>query len=38
MNQVQVEQKSYQMPPLDGFTIAHFLTVSLPILIPSAAS
>src|SRR5271163_4619774 len=27
MNQVQVEQKSYQMPPQDGFTIAHFLTV-----------
>ena len=28
MNQVQVEQKSYQMPPQDGFTVAHFLTVS----------
>jgi hypothetical protein len=28
MNQVQVEQKSYQMPPLDGFTVAHFLTVA----------
>ena len=28
MNQVQVEQKSYQMPPQDGFTIAHFLTVA----------
>jgi catechol 2,3-dioxygenase-like lactoylglutathione lyase family enzyme len=28
MSQVQVEQKNYQMPPLDGFTIAHFLTVS----------
>ena len=28
MNQVEVEQKSYQMPPLDGFTIAHFLTVT----------
>jgi catechol 2,3-dioxygenase-like lactoylglutathione lyase family enzyme len=28
MNQVQVDQKSYQMPPLDGFTIAHFLTVA----------
>jgi predicted enzyme related to lactoylglutathione lyase len=28
MNQVLVEQKSYQMPPQDGFTIAHFLTVS----------
>jgi hypothetical protein len=23
MNQVQVEQKSYQMPPQDGFTVAH---------------
>ena len=28
MSQVQVEQKNYQMPPQDGFTIAHFLTVS----------
>ena len=28
MNQVQVEQKSYQMPPQDGFTVALFLTVA----------
>ena len=28
MNEVQVEQKSYQMPPQDGFTVAHFLTVA----------
>jgi predicted enzyme related to lactoylglutathione lyase len=28
MNQVEVEQKSYQMPPQDGFTVAHFLTVA----------
>jgi catechol 2,3-dioxygenase-like lactoylglutathione lyase family enzyme len=28
MNQVQVEQQSYQMPPQDGFTVAHFLTVA----------
>ena len=28
MNQVQVDQKSYQMPPQDGFTVAHFLTVA----------
>jgi predicted enzyme related to lactoylglutathione lyase len=28
MNQVQVEQKTYQMPPQDGFSIAHFLTVA----------
>ena len=28
MSQVRVEQKNYQMPPLDGFTIAHFLAVS----------
>ena len=27
MSQVQVEQKNYQMPPQDGFTVAHFLTV-----------
>jgi hypothetical protein len=28
MNQAQVEQKSYQMPPQDGFSVAHFLTVA----------
>lgn len=28
MSEVQVEQKNYQMPPLDGFTIAHFLVVA----------
>ena len=28
MNQAEVEQKSYQMPPQDGFTVAHFLTVA----------
>ena len=28
MSQVQVEQKSYQMPPQEGFTVAHFLTVA----------
>jgi hypothetical protein len=28
MNGVQVEQKSDQMPPQDGFTITHFLTVA----------
>src|SRR6201997_1200976 len=28
MNEVRVEQKSYQMPPQDGFTVAHFLTVA----------
>ena len=28
MTQVQVEQKCYQMPPQDGFTVAHFLTVA----------
>jgi catechol 2,3-dioxygenase-like lactoylglutathione lyase family enzyme len=28
MSGVQVEQKTYQMPPLDGFTIAHFLVVA----------
>jgi predicted enzyme related to lactoylglutathione lyase len=28
MNQVQVEQKTYQMPPQDGITVAHFLTVT----------
>jgi predicted enzyme related to lactoylglutathione lyase len=28
MNQVQVDEKSYQMPPKEGITIAHFLTVA----------
>jgi catechol 2,3-dioxygenase-like lactoylglutathione lyase family enzyme len=28
MSQVQVEQKNYQMPPKDGISIAHFLTVA----------
>src|SRR5262244_4604378 len=28
MNSVQVEHKSYEMPPRDGFTVTHFLTVA----------
>ncbi|MGB6743910.1 MAG: VOC family protein, partial [Terracidiphilus sp.] len=28
MDAVQVEQKSYEMPPHEGFTVAHFLTVA----------
>ncbi|MEI9923685.1 MAG: hypothetical protein WDN50_09405 [Bradyrhizobium sp.] len=28
MSQVQVEQKSYQMPPLEGITVTHFITVA----------
>jgi catechol 2,3-dioxygenase-like lactoylglutathione lyase family enzyme len=28
MNEVAVEQKSYRMPPQDGFTIALFITVA----------
>jgi putative intracellular protease/amidase/predicted enzyme related to lactoylglutathione lyase len=28
MNSVKIDQKSYEMPPLDGFTVAHFLTVA----------
>jgi predicted enzyme related to lactoylglutathione lyase len=28
MDEVQVDQKSYQMPPVEGFTIAYFLTVA----------
>jgi hypothetical protein len=27
MNAAQIEQKSYEMPPRDGSTVAHFLTV-----------
>jgi len=28
MNAVQLEQKSYEMPPHEGFTVAYFLTVA----------
>jgi predicted enzyme related to lactoylglutathione lyase len=28
MDQTQIAQKIYQMPPQDGFTVAHFLTVA----------
>jgi len=28
MNSVQVEQKSYEMPPREGISIAYFLTVA----------
>src|ERR1700683_1388681 len=28
MSAVQVEQKSYEMPPREGITVAHFLTVA----------
>ena len=28
MSKVQVEQKTYEMPPSEGITIAHFLTVA----------
>ena len=28
MNQLQAEQKTYQMPPQDGFTVAHFTVVA----------
>ena len=28
MSQVQAEQKTYQMPPKDGITVAHFVTVA----------
>ena len=28
MDQAVVEQKNYQMPPRDGITVAHFLTVA----------
>jgi len=27
MSSVQIEQKSYEMPPREGMSIAHFLTV-----------
>ena len=28
MNQVKVEQKIYEMPPREGFTVTHFITVA----------
>jgi predicted enzyme related to lactoylglutathione lyase len=28
MSKVEVEQKTYEMPPREGFTVAHFLTVA----------
>jgi hypothetical protein len=28
MNAVQIEQKSYEIPPREGISIAHFLTVT----------
>jgi len=28
MNAVKVEHESYEMPPREGFTVAHFLTVA----------
>jgi predicted enzyme related to lactoylglutathione lyase len=28
MNSVQIEHKSYEMPPWDGISVAHFLTVA----------
>jgi catechol 2,3-dioxygenase-like lactoylglutathione lyase family enzyme len=27
-NSVQIDQKSYEMPPREGFSVAHFLTVA----------
>jgi catechol 2,3-dioxygenase-like lactoylglutathione lyase family enzyme len=28
MNEIQIEQKNYQMPPQEGFSVAHFLIVA----------
>jgi predicted enzyme related to lactoylglutathione lyase len=28
VNEVQIDRKSYEMPPRDGFTVTHFLTVA----------
>src|SRR5580704_11932310 len=28
MSSVRIDQKSYEMPPRDGFTITHFITVA----------
>jgi hypothetical protein len=29
MSSVRTEQKNYEMPPRDGFTVTHFITVKL---------
>jgi hypothetical protein len=28
MSSIQIEQKNYEMPPRDGFTVTHFITVA----------
>jgi predicted enzyme related to lactoylglutathione lyase len=28
VSRIQIEQKGYEMPPRDGFTITHFITVA----------
>jgi hypothetical protein len=28
MSGLGIEQKSYEMPPRDGFTVTHFITVA----------
>ncbi len=28
MDEVKIEQKSYEMPPREGFTVTHFITVA----------
>ena len=28
MSSVRIEQKGYEMPPRDGFTVTHFITVA----------
>jgi hypothetical protein len=28
MSSVQIEQKSYEMPPREGFTLTHFITIA----------
>ena len=28
MSGVQMQQKNYEMPPRDGFTVTHFITVA----------
>jgi hypothetical protein len=28
MSSVQIEQKSYEMPPRDGFTVIHFVVAA----------
>ena len=35
MSSVRIEQKSYEMPPRDGFAVTHFITVADILSVPA---